>query len=52
VTGKWQPYGLPQEEMKTVANGHKIERPQAKKAGTGLVQLRPFVNVVKDAFWE
>jgi hypothetical protein len=36
--------------MKTGTIEHRIERPQARKAGTGLVQLRPFVNVVEDAF--
>ena len=50
VTGTWQAFGLPQEGMKTSASEHTIERPRAEKAGTGLVQLRPFVNVVEDAF--
>jgi hypothetical protein len=43
-------HGLPQKEMKTGAIEHRIERPQAGKAGSSLVQLRPFVNVVEDAF--
>jgi hypothetical protein len=36
--------------MKTGSIGDRIWRPLAEEAGTGLVQVRPFVNVVRDAF--
>jgi hypothetical protein len=39
-TGTWQPFRVPQEGMKTGASEHTIERPQAEKAGTGLVQFK------------